>query len=166
MAAANPLRKIIDWFNAQDVVDEDNVDGEPTPPLVSSDHHQKRLRSPLVLRDRSEGGMEIRHPRTLDERMAVGMDLKHRRMVTLDLTHLPESDARYLLEFIYGVVFALDATAEKVTDGIYLLAPRGIVVRNDTEEGADEPASRLAVARASERGDGRDAQEELFWHGS
>lgn len=100
--------------------------------------------------------MEIRHPRNLDDRMAIGMDLKHRRMVTLDLTHLPEADARYFLEFIYGVVFALDATAEKVTDGIYLLAPRGVSVRNDAETQSVEPA------RAAGRS-GRDAQEELFW---
>ena len=166
MASGNPLRKIVDWFNAQDVVNDDIGDGDPIPQQTPPDQHTKRPRSPLVLRDRSEGGMEIRHPRHLDDRMEIGVDLKHRRMVTLDLTHLPESDARYFLEFIYGVVFALDATAEKVTDGIYLLAPRGISVRNDTEDAAVEPASRLAVGRTSGQPAARDVQEELFWQGS
>lgn len=105
--------------------------------------------------------MEIRHPRNLDDRMAIGMDLKHRRMVTLDLTHLPESDARYFLEFIYGVVFALDATAEKVSDGIYLLAPNGVSVRNDVETLPPE-SSKLGARKT---GATRDVQEELFWQG-
>lgn len=103
--------------------------------------------------------MEIRHPRNLDDRMAIGMDLKHRRMVTLDLTHLPDTEARFFLEFIYGVVFALDATAEKVTDGIYLLAPPGVSVRNDVEELPDEP--QRAAGRAGRSS--REVQEELFW---
>jgi FtsZ-interacting cell division protein YlmF len=159
MASGNPLRKIVDWFNAQDIVDEEFDDTEPTSPQASPDQTQKRQRH-LTLRGSSEGGMEIRHPRNLDDRMAIGMDLKHRRMVTLDLTHLPDADARFFLEFIYGVVFALDATAEKVTDGIYLLAPRGISVRNDTEETPGEPTRTAGRAGRSSRGD---VQEELFW---
>jgi len=159
MASGNPLRKIVDWFNAQDIVDEEMEDGESTSlPPSSSDHNQKRPRH-LTLRGSSEGGMEIRHPRTLDERMDIGVDLKHRRMVTLDLTHLADTDARLFLEFIYGVVFALDATAEKVTDGIYLLAPHGISVRNDTEGELTEPARAAGRAGRSPR----EAQEELFW---
>ncbi len=165
MASANPLKKIADWFNAQDVVDEDIDEMDSTPPTTMTEHNQKRQRSPLVLRSSGEGGMEIRHPRTLDDRMAIGMDLKHRRMVTLDLTKLPEADARYFLEFIYGVVFALDATAEKVTDGIYLLAPRGISVRNDSEPPVEEPTPRAAI-RVGSRATARDGQEELFWQGS
>jgi len=157
MASGNPLRKIVDWFNAQDIVEEDEDEATSSP--AQPDHAQKRQRH-LTLRGTSEGGMEIRHPRNLDDRMAIGMDLKHRRMVTLDLTHLPEADARFFLEFIYGVVFALDATAEKVTDGIYMLAPHGVSVRNDADDQPEEPAH--TASRAAGRS-ARDAQEELFW---
>ncbi len=157
MASGNPLRKIIDWFNASDVVDSGPGDGEPTaPPAPAPDPPQKRQRGPLTLRTTTEGGLEIRHPRSLDERLVVGEDLKCRRLVTLDLTGLPEGEARYFLEFIYGVVFALDATAEKVTDNIYLLAPPGVSVHNNTV-----PAD--AAVAAAGRSRGRDVQEESFW---
>lgn len=160
MASGNPLRKIVDWFNAQDLVDEYEEEEAPPAPAPSA-QTQKRQRH-LTLRSASEGGMEIRHPRNLDDRTVVGMDLKHRRMVTLDLTHLPEADARVFLEFIYGVVFALDANVVKVTDGIYLLAPQGVSVRNDAEEQPEEPTR--AASRAAGRSS-RDEQEELFWQG-
>ena len=164
MASGNPLRNIADWFNAKDVIDEEFDDVGPTSPPVTPEQHHKRQRPHLTLRGGPEGGMEIRHPRNLDDRMAVGLDLKHRRMVTLDLTHLPDAEARYFLEFIYGVVFALDATAEKVTDGIYLLAPRGINVRNDAEENQPEPPSRTA-GRDRKGSAAQEIQEELFWQG-
>ncbi len=165
-AATNPVKRFFSWLNAEDVDDE----MEPTEPQAPAqpDAPSRRpqgqpTRGPLLLRGTNtagEGGMEIRHPRSLEDRNAVGLDLKQRRMVTLDLTKLPDTDARYFLEFIYGVVFALDATIEKVTDGIYLLAPRGINVRNDSE--ALETADAVAeVARPGRPG--RAGQEELFW---
>lgn len=160
MASVNPLRKVIDWFNASDVIEADPDGVEPTsPPPAAPESSQKRQRGALMLRSTNEGGMEIRHPRHLDDRMEIGMDLKHRRLVTLDLTHLPEAEARFFLEFIYGVVFALDATAEKVTDGIYLLAPHGVVVRNNGDSDVPTPQP----SRGSRT---RDVQEELFWQGN
>ena len=159
MPAASPLKKFMTWLNAEEV-DEEYVTDMETP--TASSHEPtaapKRPKGNLMLHPNGDGGLEIRHPRTLEDRMIVGADLKQRRMVTLDLTRLPDGEARYFLEFVYGVVFALDATAEKVTEGIYLLAPRGISVRNDTEEPLVKPFS---PSRSS--GTGRGEQEEMFW---
>ena len=161
MAAGNPLTKIMDWFNAQDVADEELDEMEPIPPPPAQDAHKKPQRGPLVLRPGAEGGMEIRHPHNLDDRMAIGMDLKHRRTVALDLTKMPDGEARYFLEFIYGVVFALDATAEKITDGIYLLAPRGVSVRNDVA--IDDTETMVGTSPLSRTAANGRTQEELFW---
>lgn len=165
MPSVSPLKKLINWLQVENEEDDER-DGMDTPQMTSSvpqvTSTVKRQRGPLTLHGGQEGGMEIRHPRTLDDRMSIGMDLKQRRMVTLDLTQLPESDARYFLEFVYGVVFALDATAEKVTEGIYLLAPRGVSVRNDSV--AEEPSPKYYAASAVGAA-ATSRQEELFWQG-
>ncbi len=161
-----PLKRLMNWlYPEEDEADlEMQDDLAPSPTPAAEAPLKRSSRGTLVLRNSADGGMEIRHPRNLDDRMAVGMDLKHRRMVTLDLTRLPDSEARYFLEFIYGVVFALDATAEKVTDGIYLLAPHGVSVNNDTEIEGD-PAPAPPAGRTTTRTSARDRQEELFWQG-
>jgi cell division inhibitor SepF len=154
------------WLNAEDEEEEfDAMDTTSTSPAPTTPP-SKRQRGPLTLHGNNEGGMEIRHPRSLEDRMAIGMDLKQRRMVTLDLTKLPDPDARIFLEFIYGVVFALDATAEKVTEGIYLLAPRGVSVRNDTES-ADKLTSTATPSFAAPRAANTvsASKDELFWQG-
>lgn len=167
MTAANPLKRFMTWLNAEE--DEEEMDSNPLNPAPpqAPEGNGKRQRGPLMLRTNQEGGMEIRHPRTLDERMAIGMDLKQRRTVALDLTKLPEADAGYFLAFVYGVVFALDATAEKVTDGIYLLAPRGMSVHNDVEMEDEEPCAKATSApRATGKSKSSNDQEELFWQGN
>jgi cell division inhibitor SepF len=164
MPTASPLKSLLSWFtdDGDDDLEMDEMNSPANTPSPAPQH--KRNRGPLMLNQHSEGGMEIRHPRTLDERMSIGMDLKQKRMVTLDLTRLPENDARYFLEFVYGVVFALDATAEKVTEGIYLLAPRGIAVRNDQEELPVEAApAKAAAPRTTRTASNESGQEELFW---
>lgn len=162
-----PLKRLINWLYPED--DEEELDGQeqaaPAPTPVQDVPAKRPQRGPILLRSSGDGGMEIRHPRNLDDRMAIGMDLKHRRMVTLDLTRLPDADARYFLEFIYGVVFALDATAEKVTDGIYLLAPHGVAVRNDSEQPEETDFVAKASGRVSRATSAQDRQEELFWQG-
>jgi cell division inhibitor SepF len=158
--------RVKSWLNAEDVVEETQPVESTAPP--TPEPHNKRQRGPLVLRTTGEQGMVIRHPRSLDDRMAIGMDLKQKRMVTLDLTRLPDSETRrYFLEFIYGVVFALDATAEKVTDGIYLLAPNGVDVNNDEhqEPELDAPAAAKVTPRTRAGRETGEGQEELFWQG-
>lgn len=162
MPSASPLKKFMSWLNCEDEEEEFDVMETPTPSPAPTATPSKRQRGPLTLHSGNEGGMEIRHPRTLDDRMAIGMDLKQRRMVTLDLTRLPENEAKPFLEFVYGVVFALDATAEKVTEGIYLLAPRGVSVHNDTEA-SESPLTVFSTARLPSVPSS--GQEELFWQG-
>ncbi|HOS42356.1 MAG TPA: cell division protein SepF [Armatimonadota bacterium] len=171
MASAGPLTKLVRWFGFYEEDDMEYDEPDTTTPPRAHGTPAKSRRGPLVLPERDAVAMQIRHPRTLDDRMLVGMDLKQRRTVTLDLTRLPDADARYFFEFVLGVVYALDATAEKVTEGIYLLIPRGVSFSNDVEHPAEEAAAPAAPAAraasrppraAASRGDG---QEELFWHG-
>lgn len=169
-SSAGPLTKLVRWFSGYDEDDEEGTE-EPTGFTTPKEPSQKPRRGPLVLQERDNVAMQIRHPRTLEDRMLVGMDLKQRRTVTLDLTRLPDSDARYFFEFVLGVIYALDATAEKVTEGIYLLIPRGVSFSNDVEATAATPAAseRPATSRATTTRAGsasrNDGQEELFWHG-
>jgi len=160
-----PLKRLINWLYPEDDEEElaSHEEMTPAPPPPAHDIPARRSqRGPMLLRSSSDGGMEIRHPRNMDDRMAIGVDLKQRRLVTLDLTRLPDSEARYFLEFIYGVVFALDATAVKVNNGIYLLAPHGVAVRNDSEATDDLPG---AAARSTGRTSAHDTQDERFWQG-
>ncbi|HEY3416369.1 MAG TPA: cell division protein SepF [Armatimonadota bacterium] len=162
MSVATPLKNFISWLKAEDDEEEYDTMAPTNDPTPAPSAPPKRQRGPLLLRENADGGMEIRHPRSLDDRMAIGNDLKQRRLVTLDLTKLPEADARYFLEFIYGVVFALDATAEKVTEGIYLLAPRGVDVHNDV---ATEPVPAAKTPAGHTGQSSLLEQDELFWQG-
>jgi cell division inhibitor SepF len=172
-ASAGPLTKLVRWFSGYDETEDGPDVDDTTEPTTTKDQPRKhqRERGPLVLQDRDNVAMQIRHPRTLEDRMLVGMDLKQRRTVTLDLTRLPDADARYFFEFVLGVIYALDATAEKVTEGIYLLIPRGVSFNNDQDAGdapaaTERPATPVSrSSRAAGSATRNDGQEELFWHG-
>lgn len=166
MAAANPFKRIMDFFDAYD----DDEDVEPmTPtsqaPTAAPTQAQKRQRGNLTLHNTPDGGMTIRHPQHMDDRLQAGEDMRRRRIVTLDLTRLSDTDARLFLEFVSGVAFALEADMKKVHDSIFLIIPRGIAIHNDVE---DESApltetSSFTARTASSKVNLRADQEELFW---
>jgi cell division inhibitor SepF len=165
MPGASPVKWFKDLIIGTDEEEEElarmSQESSASTP-VSTPSKRARERGSLSLpAERPDGGVEIRHPRSLDDRMAVGMDLKQRRMVALDLTKLPDGEAAYFFEFVSGVVYALDAEIEKVTDGIFFVAPRGINVRTDQE--TEAPATprtpyRMPPSDPEQAGDG-----ELFW---
>jgi len=174
MAAQGMMKKITDFFNGNEP-DGENTAGPnttTTPPRQrqrgSSEPHEYG-RTPLKLSETREGGVEIRHPRTLDDRMTVGNDLKNRRLVTLDLNRMPEADASRFLEFTYGLVFALEARIEKVSEGIYFLAPFGVDVRNDnsTVSSTSDTSSVFSTPRytapSAGAANGTTGMAEEFW---
>jgi cell division inhibitor SepF len=167
MPGASPVKWIKDMIIGTDEEDEEltrmSQDPSTPSPVSTATPKRARERGSLTLPERPEGGVEIRHPRSLDDRMAVGMDLKQRRMVALDLTKLPDGEAAYFLEFVSGVVYALDAEIEKVTDGIFFLAPRGIAVRTDKETEVAAPLrAPFRFPTVETEPDGRG---DLFWQG-
>jgi FtsZ-interacting cell division protein YlmF len=172
--AASPLRWFKENFLGFDEDEEDLDTVDPPMPTNSTPAPApaQRRRGAMMLPERPSPSVGVRHPRSLDDRHDVGLLLKQRRVVTLDLTRLSEQDQGYFLAFIYGVVFALDANIEKITEAIYQLTPNGIGIDNEdagvSASGAPQPPfAPRATAAASSRAaaGGRDGQEELFWQG-
>lgn len=178
MPAQGMMKKFTDFFQGNEPTPgSETAAGSANAAPVSSRIRQRERggnepheygRSPLKLNETREGGVEIRHPRTLDDRMTVGNDLKNRRLVTLDLNRMTEADASRFLEFTYGLVFALDARVEKVSEGIFFLAPHGVDVRNDNvaSSAAETPsvftAPRYTAPNAG-AANGTTGMAEEFW---
>jgi cell division inhibitor SepF len=89
----------------------------------------------------------VRHPRTHDECREVGRDLKSGKSVVLDLSALHDAEAQKFIDFVSGVVFALDGELCPVHGRVYIAAPKGIKVDNKTQN--NEATDDLGVFNAS-----------------
>jgi cell division inhibitor SepF len=68
------------------------------------------------------------HPRTYNEARTIGEHYRDATPVIMNLTEMDDIDAKRLVDFAAGLVFALHGTIERVTSKVFLLSPANVVV--------------------------------------
>jgi cell division inhibitor SepF len=99
---------------------------EPEPP--------RRKRSSIVnFPNSARGGVRVvvMHPRTLEDGQSIADQIKSRRPVIVNLDQADERSGQRLLNFLSGVVYALDGSLRKVGEGIFLATPSNVEVAGE-----------------------------------
>ncbi|OPJ56881.1 cell division protein SepF [Alkalithermobacter paradoxus] len=69
----------------------------------------------------------IYEPNTYDEATGIVDNLKNRKAVIVNLENIEDSDlAKTIFDFINGAVYALEGSIQKVSKGIFILAPNNV----------------------------------------
>ncbi|MDT9592730.1 cell division protein SepF [Nocardioides zeae] len=68
------------------------------------------------------------HPRTYNEARTVGEHFRDGIPVIMNLSEMDDSDAKRLVDFAAGLVFATRGTIERVTNKVFLLSPPNVSV--------------------------------------
>ena len=119
-------------------IDEDEIleveDGEA--PTISEYEEPK---AKVVNRVPTDTKMVLFEPRSFDEAEEVAKRLKENRAAVVNLHKLQRDYAQRTIDFLTGVIFALDGSIQKIGHNVILCAPRTIGVHgNITLEGNEE----------------------------
>ncbi|TIC80983.1 cell division protein SepF [Nocardioides sp. GY 10127] len=68
------------------------------------------------------------HPSTYNEARTVGENFRDGTPVIMNLTEMDDADAKRLVDFAAGLVFATRGTIERVTNKVFLLSPANVTV--------------------------------------
>lgn len=80
----------------------------------------------------------IHQPIEFDETATIVDNLKNRKPVIINLENLDPDLARKIFDFCSGALYALDGQIQKVSKGIFILAPSNVDISGDVK--ADEYA--------------------------
>lgn len=72
-------------------------------------------------------------PESFVDSRAVGEALREGNPVIMNLSDVPEAEARRILDFVTGVSFGLHGNVERVTNRVFLFSPRDVQVDSDSE---------------------------------
>ncbi|WDF81668.1 cell division protein SepF [Lacticaseibacillus pabuli] len=72
--------------------------------------------------------IEIYEPRIYSDAKEVGRNLLENTAVLVNFTHLESDDARRIVDFLTGVVFAINGEIKRVGDRIFLVTPANFQV--------------------------------------
>lgn len=82
----------------------------------------------------SSSKMVISQPTCYEEVEAIGEYLKNKKSVIINLENVGKEDARRILDFLSGATFMIEGTIQKVSNLIYLMAPKNVEIQNDIEK--------------------------------
>jgi len=68
------------------------------------------------------------HPRTYNEARTVGENFREGVPVIMNLSEMDDADAKRLVDFAAGLVFATRGTIERITNKVFLLSPPNVSV--------------------------------------
>jgi cell division inhibitor SepF len=74
------------------------------------------------------------HPRTYNEARVIGENFRDGVPVIMNLSEMDDADAKRLVDFAAGLVFATRGTIERVTNKVFLLSPPNVTVAAEDKE--------------------------------
>jgi cell division inhibitor SepF len=74
------------------------------------------------------------HPRTYNEARTIGENFRDGVPVIMNLSEMDDSDAKRLVDFAAGLVFATRGTIERVTAKVFLLSPPNVSVAAEDKQ--------------------------------
>jgi len=74
------------------------------------------------------------HPRTYNEARTIGEYYRDGIPVIMNLSEMDDNDAKRLVDFAAGLVFAVHGTIERVTNKVFLLSPPNVSVAAEDKQ--------------------------------
>ncbi len=102
-------------------------DDRPAP--VSSISERRRPAAPPTQPRVAElSRITTLHPRNYNEARTIGEHFREGIPVIMNLSEMDDSDAKRLVDFSAGLVFAVRGSIERVTNKVFLLSPPNVTV--------------------------------------
>jgi cell division inhibitor SepF len=74
------------------------------------------------------------HPSTYNEARVIGENFREGIPVIMNLSEMDDEDAKRLVDFAAGLVFAVHGTIERVTNKVFLLSPPNVSVAAEDKQ--------------------------------
>ncbi len=105
------------------------VPDERHPPVASLSERRRPAQSVAEL-----SRITTLHPRTYNEARTIGEHFREGIPVIMNLSEMDDSDAKRLVDFSAGLVFATRGSIERVTSKVFLLSPPNVSVAAEDKQ--------------------------------
>ncbi len=117
------------WFDEE--LEEDVKELEP----IQTDIRQTSKKSKVVnIHTTTQLRVIIMQPESFDEAKDIADHLKNKKPVVVNLEDVDKEVARRMVDFLSGSVYALDGNIQKITNGIFLVAPYNVDIMGDFKD--------------------------------
>jgi len=130
-------------FVGWEVDDEETVEEEEeikeeensSPFLYSNvSAHKKHQGKVVNIHSQNQMKVVIVQPESYDDAQTVCDHLKNKRPIIVNLEEMEKETARRVIDFLSGSVYALEGSIQKISSGIFLIAPHNVDIMGDLND--------------------------------
>ena len=119
------------WINKDDDVFSEEVSGDEYYEISASDALQE---------NDGNNKMILLEPRAYSESQQIADHLKQRNTVVVNLKRVTSDQAKRIIDFLAGTIYAIGGDLQKIGGGIFLCTPNNVNIQgkiSDEKEGKD-----------------------------
>ena len=139
------MDKVKKWFfeedDEDDVYEDVEIDEEEQPKTTSMFEKPKSTRTSDAVRALSankDSHLVLFEPRAYSETQDIAVYLKQKRAAVVNLHRLQKEQSKRVIDFLSGVIFAIEGDIQQIGPKIFLCTPKNIgVTGNITMDDAD-----------------------------
>ena len=100
-------------------------------PIGSSKRHNSKV---VSMHTQSQFKLVVIQPAVFDDAQGICDHLKNKKPVIVNLENLEKEVAQRIIDFLSGSVYTIDGTIQKVSNGIFVIAPNNVDISGDLSE--------------------------------
>lgn len=137
-------KKIKDWFidDVEDDMDDENyteeIDTEPKTSIFEQAHSQRTSEAVKAFNANKDGHLILFEPRAFSEASEIANYLKQKRAAVVNLHRLQKEQSKRIIDFLSGVIYAIDGDIQQIGPKIFLCTPKNIGVSGNITMDDDE----------------------------
>ncbi len=121
--------------------DDDNLTG------TEDEYYSMSENDAMKEAEKSGNKMILVEPRAYSESQQIADHLKNRNSVVVNLKRVTSDQAKRVIDFLSGVIYAIGGTMQKIGVGIYLVTPNNVSVQgkitDDSEKASKNTSEEL-----------------------
>ncbi len=140
-------KKLVGWFTEnpdeeyEDGYDENDFEVNEVKTSIFEDKSSQKASDVVrALNANKDSQVVLFEPRSYSEAQDIANQLKQRRATVINLHRLQKEQAKRVIDFLTGVIFAVDGDIQQIGPKVFLCAPKNIGVAGgiSMEDGDNE----------------------------
>ena len=134
------FNKVLNFVGIESEDDDDELDNqigmkeEIQQPYFSQYGSKKQTNKVVKMHSESQLKVVIMQPENFDDAQEICDHLKNKKPVVINLETLEKEGAQRIIDFLSGSVYALDGTIQKISNGIFIIAPFNVDILGDFKD--------------------------------
>ena len=133
-------QKVKKWFFDEDVEEYEDVeiDTEPKTSLFEQAKFSKTSDAIKALNANKDSQLILFEPRAFAETQDIANHLKQKKAAVVNLHRLQKEQSKRVVDFLSGVIFAIEGDIQRIGPRIFLCTPKNIGVSGTIDLDEDE----------------------------